>query len=244
MTDAALHYLNGLTALITRLKNDGPAQAIAATAAAVTRAARADRQFFVFGTGHSHMLAEEVLYRAGGLACAVPILSAATMLHEGAVSGSALERTEGLVAPIIGRYGLGAGDVLLVISNSGVNAAPLEAARLGREAGATVVALTSLDYSTAAAKGRTRLADLADIVIDNGIEAGDAIAALPGTDLRAGPASTVVGAAILNAVVVEVAQALAQDGDPPVFRSANMDGAAENNARLVARYRDRNPHLK
>ncbi|WOI55857.1 SIS domain-containing protein [Palleronia sp. LCG004] len=237
-------YLDRLMGHLAALKHGDRAAAIRAAAEAVTQAARADRQLFVFGTGHSHMLAEEVLYRAGGLACAVPILSAATMLHEGAVSGSALERTGGLVAPIIGRYGLGKGDVLLVISNSGVNAAPLDAARIGRDAGATVVALTSLEYSTAAAKGGERLADLADIVIDNGIEAGDAITALPGTDLRAGPASTVVGAAILNAIVVEVADALARDGDPPVFRSANMDGAKENNARLVARYRDRNPHLR
>ncbi len=81
-------------------------------------------------------------------------------------------------------------------------------------------------------------------MVDNGIEPGDAITALPGSDLRAGPASTVVGAAILNAIVVEVASALALDGDPPVFRSANMDGAKDNNARLVARYRDRNPHLR
>lgn len=241
---AAHDYLDRLSARLEALKSGPTADAIQATATAVTKAARADRQLFVFGTGHSHMLAEEVLYRAGGLACAVPILSAATMLHEGAVSGSALERTEGLVAPIFGRYGLGQGDVLIVISNSGVNAAPLDAARIGRDAGATVVALTSLAYSTAAANGRTRLADLADIVIDNGIEAGDAIAALPGSDLRAGPASTVIGAAIMNAIVVEVAHALAQDGDPPVFRSANMPDAAENNARLVARYRDRNPHLR
>ena len=241
---AATQYLDRLTGFLEALKTGETAAAIQSATEAVTTAARADRQLFVFGTGHSHMLAEEVLYRAGGLACAVPILSAATMLHEGAVSSSAMERTEGLVAPIIGRYGLGTGDVLMVISNSGVNAAPLEAARLGRAAGATVIALTSLDYSTAAAKGGTRLADLADIVIDNGIEPGDAITALPGSDLRAGPASTVVGAAILNAIVVEVASALAQDGDPPVFRSANMDGAKDNNARLVARYRDRNSHLR
>lgn len=240
----AHQYLDRLAVLVAALKDRPTSEAITRAAEAVTQAARADRQLFVFGTGHSHMLAEEVLYRAGGLACAVPILSAATMLHEGAVSGSALERTEGLVAPIIGRYGLGAGDVLLVISNSGVNAAPLEAARIGREAGATIIALTSLDYSTSAAKGGTRLADLADIVIDNGIEPGDAIVALPGTDLRAGPASTVVGAAILNAIVVEVASALAKDGDPPIFRSANMEGAKESNARLVHRYRDRNPHLR
>lgn len=241
---AADRYIDRLTAHLNALKDEETANAIQAVARAVSDAARADRQLFVFGTGHSHMLAEEVLYRAGGLACAVPILSASTMLHEGAVSGSELERTPGLVNPIIARYGLGVGDVLIVISNSGVNAAPLDAARIGRQAGATVVALTSLAYSTIAANGGTRLADLADIVIDNGIEAGDAVMSLPGTDMRVGPASTVVGAAIINAIVVQVANALATDGDVPVFRSANMENAAQKNAKLVARYRDRNPHLR
>ena len=240
----AYAYLADITKLLDRLKQGDTAAAIQRTASAVAASARAGGRFLVFGTGHSHMLAEEVLYRAGGLACAVPILSAATMLHEGAVSGSALERTEGLMRPILERYDIAANDVLMVVSNSGVNAAPLETARFGKSKNATVIALTSGRYSSAAAKGRTRLAELADIVIDNGIEPGDAITALPESDMRAGPASTVIGAAILNAIVVEVAGALASDGHPSVFRSANMEGASEINADLVARYRDKNPHLR
>ncbi len=72
---AARQYLDRLTGLLETLKSGETAAAIQSAAEAVTAAARADRQLFVFGTGHSHMLAEEVLYRAGGLACAVPILS-------------------------------------------------------------------------------------------------------------------------------------------------------------------------
>ncbi len=242
MTGPGAAYLATLTEMLGGIaERAGPAMQAAADA--VVEAVRADAVVYVFGTGHSHMLAEEVLYRAGGLAAAVPVLSAATMLHEGAVSGSALERTPGLVGPILDRYGIGARDVLVVISNSGVNAAPLEAARYGRERGAAVVALTSLAYSAQAADGRTRLADLADVVIDNGIPAGDAVAKLPGTELRAGPASTVVGAAILNAIMVDVAARLAAEGDAPVYLSANMPGAAQNNRELVERYRGRNPHL-
>lgn len=242
MTGPGADYLAMLAAMLGGLAGRaGPAMQAAADA--VVEAVRADGLVYVFGTGHSHMLAEEVLYRAGGLAAAVPVLSAATMLHEGAVSGSALERTPGLVGPILGRYGVEARDVLIVISNSGVNAAPLEAARYGRERGATLVALTSLAYSTQAAAGGTRLADMADVVIDNGIPPGDAVAELPGTGLRAGPASTVVGAAILNAIMVDAAARLTAKGEAPVYLSANMPGAAENNRELVKRYRGRNPHL-
>lgn len=242
MSDPEKRYLDTLTGLLTSARattRDARAKAVAA----ILRAVRADGQVYVFGTGHSHMLAEEVHYRAGGLAAVVPVLSAATMLHEGAVSGSALERTPGLILPILDRYGIEARDVLLVISNSGVNAAPVEAARYGKAHGATVIALTSLAYSAAAARGRERLADIADIVIDNGIPAGDAVASLPGTGLRAGPASTVIGAALINAIMVDVATELAADGTPPIYLSANMPGAEENNRHLVAKYRPRNPHL-
>lgn len=220
------------------------AEAIAAAAAAVERTARQDGLVYVFGTGHSHTLAEEAHYRAGGLALTVPILSAVTMVHEGAVSGTAFERIPGMVAPVLARYPIGPRDVLVIASNSGVNVAIIEAAEIGKAAGATIIAVTSLAYSSQAAQGRRRLADLADVVLDNGAPPGDACVALPGTEMRVGPVSTSVGAALLNAVFAEAAARLqAEGGDAPIYRSANMPGAAETNAGLIARYRPRNPHL-
>jgi uncharacterized phosphosugar-binding protein len=219
------------------------AEPMAKAAAVICAAARADHRVYLFGTGHSHMLAEEVHYRAGGLAITIPVLVGSAMLHEGAVISSVYERTEGLVRPVLERYRMERGDVLIITSNSGVNAAPTEAADYGREIGATVIAITSLAYSTAIANGRRRLADLADIVFDNGLPPGDALIDLPGSDIKVGPASTAIGATLLNAIFAEVAAELAKDGDPPVYRSANMPGAKEINQRLVSRYRPRNPHL-
>lgn len=240
--NVATNYLDALSARLSALKTAaGPAMDKAA--AAVAAAVRADNLVYVFGTGHSHMLAEEVHYRAGGPAFAVPVLASAIMLHEGAIASTIMERTKGIAGPILDRYDIGADDVLFVISNSGVNAAPLEAARAGRTVGCTVVAITSVAYSSASAGGRQTLADLADIVVDNGIPPGDAIVELPGTDLRAGPASTSIGAALLNAIFADVAHRLAADGTPPIYLSANMPGAGQNNAKLVERYRSRNRHL-
>jgi uncharacterized phosphosugar-binding protein len=212
-------------------------------ASAICKAARNDGRVYIFGTGHSHMLAEEVHYRAGGLAITIPVLVGSAMLHEGAVISSVYERTDGLVRPVLERYRMRRGDVLIIASNSGVNAAPTEAADFGREIGATVIAITSLAYSTAIANGRRRLADLADIVLDNGLPPGDALIGLPDTSLKVGPASTAVGATLLNAIFAEAAAELARDGDAPVYRSANMPGAKEINEALVARFRPRNPHL-
>ena len=242
MNPVANAYFDELSARLTALKT-GAAEPIAAAAAAIVETARKDGLVYVFGTGHSHMLAEEVHYRAGGLAFAVPILATATMLHEGAVASTMTERTEGVAGPIFDRYPIAKDDVLFVISNSGTNAVPREAAHIGRRIGCTVIAITSVAYSTAAAKGGEKLADLADIVIDNGTPPGDAVVALPGTELRCGPASTVIGVAVINAIFAEVAHSLAADGDAPVYLSANMPGAKESNRALVERYSPRNRHL-
>ncbi|SNY90205.1 Uncharacterized protein, contains SIS (Sugar ISomerase) phosphosugar binding domain [Cohaesibacter sp. ES.047] len=242
MTNMTDGYFDALIDRLTALKS-ATEPAMKAAADAIVKSARSDGRIYIFGTGHSHMMAEEMHYRAGGLAITVPILAAPTMIHEGAIAGTKYERLEGIVSPIFERYNIQPDDVLVVISNSGVNAAPIEAARIGRDIGCTVIGLTSLDYSTASANGRQRLADLADIVIDNGAPPGDAIMSIPGSALKVGPVSTAIGMTILNAIFVEVATQLASDGDAPIYLSANMPGAKEINQKLVERYRARNPHL-
>ncbi|MDM9624382.1 SIS domain-containing protein [Rhizobium sp. S152] len=242
MTEITDLYFSGLIERLQSLKTS-LADPMAAAAAAILDAARNDKRVYVFGTGHSHMLAEEVHYRAGGLAFTVPVLVGSAMLHEGAVISSVYERTQGLVKPVLERYGMQPGDVIIIASNSGVNAAPIEAADYGREIGAKVIAITSVAYSTAVAKGRRRLADIADVVLDNGLPPGDAVIDLAGTELKVGPVSTAIGATIINAVFADVAAQLSKAGEAPIYLSANMPGAAAVNERLVKRYRPRNPHL-
>jgi uncharacterized phosphosugar-binding protein len=242
-TPVAASYLAELTARMGRLL-DQNADAIAAAADAVERTAKADGLAFLFGTGHSHILAEEAHYRAGGLALAVPILSTPLMVHEGAVASTSFERMPGMVEPVLEHYPMGNNDVLFIVSNSGVNIATVEAARIGKARGATVIAVTSQDYSRQAARGRVRLAEIADIVLDNGSPPGDAIVGVPGSELRVGPISTSIGAALINAVFAEVAVRLqSAGGSAPIYLSANMPGAKETNDKLIARYKSRNRHL-
>jgi uncharacterized phosphosugar-binding protein len=242
MTSITDAYFSNLIGRLETLKHTLEAP-MAKAAAAILAAARGDKRVYVFGTGHSHMLAEEVHYRAGGLAFTIPVLVGSAMLHEGAVISSVYERTEGLVRPVLERYAIQPGDVLVIASNSGVNAAPIEAADYGREIGATVIAITSVAYSSAIANGRRRLADIADVVLDNGLPPGDAVLDLPGTDLKTGPVSTAIGVTVLNAIFAEVASELSKSGDAPIYLSANMPGASEINQKLVKKYRPRNPHL-
>lgn len=221
--------------------------AIDAAARAIESSLRRDGLLYIFGSGHSHMLAEEGHYRAGGLAAVVPVLCTPLMLHEGAVASSRFERTGLLGAAVLARYAVTDRDTILIFSNSGVNTVPVELAQAAKDNGMTVIAVIALDYAATVPAGPAgrKLADIADIVIDNQGVPGDALVTVQETGLRTGPASTVTGAFILNAILTEVAWRLAGDGvtRPPIYLSANMPGAAEQNAALIERYRPRNPHL-
>ena len=197
--------------------------AIVAAATAISDALAAQKTWWVFGTGHSHMLAEEVWGRAGGLLAVRPILEPSLMLHEGLEKSSAFERLTGLAKAILDIHPVAADDVLLIISNSGRNAVPVEMAALARERGAKVVALTSRVHTNSvesrAPSGR-KLIDLADVVIDNHGVSGDAIVQRDGNSV--GPTSTVVGALLLQAMVCEVVDILdARGTSPDVYRSLN-----------------------
>lgn len=215
-------------------------------AALVAEAVRQGRFLYAFGTGHSHMLAEEIFYRAGGLANAVPILDPALMLHESAAASSDLEQQPGYAAQLLAKYPLTPGDVLVIASNSGRNAVPVEMALAARELGVKTVAITSLAHSRAFPSrhpsGR-RLFELADLVLDNGGVVGDAGLELAGLPRRAGPTSTLTGALILNLIVVRAIElGLICGHVPDVYASSNSDVPGWN-ASLIAKYRERVRHL-
>jgi len=181
----------------------------------------------VFGTGHSHMLAEELYVRAGGLVHVNAILEPSLMLHEDPARATELERQEGLAAEILVKHEMRAVDVLIVASNSGRNPVPIEMALLAKERGLVVITLTSLAHSQAVASrhssGRRRF-EGADVVRDNGGELGDAVLEVEGHPTRACPTSTVIGAAILNAVVATAIEELLRMGVvPPILVSSNVD---------------------
>ncbi|MBN8248793.1 MAG: sugar isomerase domain-containing protein, partial [Verrucomicrobia bacterium] len=176
----------------------------------------------------------------------VPILDEDLMLHRSAVRSSDLERESGRAGPLLDRYGVAGGDVLLIASNGGRNAVPIEMALGARERGARVVALTNLAQTRAwpsrHCSGR-HLADVADVAINNEGVDGDAVVDFPGSGLRAGPTSTATGAFVLNLLAVQVIEtALARGRSPEVFVSSNAGGEAHNIARIEA-MRPFNPHL-
>ncbi len=249
MTTAKLHGATAYMEAVRDLLDDiarTQADAIDRAASALVETIKCDGTIFLFGSGHSHMLAEEGHYRAGGLAPVTPILIDALMLHEGALRSTAIERIAGLAEGLLKTYAPKPGDVLFIFSNSGVNAVPVEMALAGKQAGLTVIAVISAAYAEVAQRGPTgkKLGEVADIVIDNRGVVGDAVVPIGERGFRVGPTSTIAGAFILNAIVAETAWRLDQQGLPvPAYISANVPGASEHNRALIERYSERNPHL-
>jgi uncharacterized phosphosugar-binding protein len=216
-------FFDRVHAQLERFRNT-QRDALARAAHAVAESLRRGGVLHLFGTGHSHMLAEEVFYRAGGLVPVNPMLDAAVILSGGAERSTRTERTPGAAARIAAAYDLRAGDAGVVISHSGRNPAPVEMAALMREKGLVVIAVTCLGQ--ARGDGEARLAGIADVVLDTGGAVGDAAIVTPAALFPVGPTSTVAGAAILQALVLAVIEELGGSGEPVVnLPSANVPGA-------------------
>ena len=211
-----------------------------------------------FGSGHSELIAREIIGRAGGLMCVTGLIDP---------TGGFIENLPGYGARLAERYdrqyGLRAGEVMIVISNSGKNGSPIDVALHARQRGLTVVALTCLAMSQVTPSehpGGKRLFECADFVLDNGGVPGDAIveiegevkkAASPGRSpataglprrslAKAGPTSTFIGCSVLNWLMLSVIDWLKANGHPvPILLSQNLPGAIEANRALAQKYAGR-----
>ena len=241
-----IEYINNLKKITEKIVTEG-AESIEKAAQAVGKVLTENKKLFIFGTGHSHMLAEELFYRAGGLVQIQPILVDELMLHIDAYGSTEAERKEGLAEKIYNDYSMAEDDTIIIISNSGRNGVVIDMALLCKERGLTVIVLTNLEHTYSGEsrhKSGKRLCEIADIVLNNFGCVGDACISIDGVEGKICPTSTVAGAMILNAVVAEAVEICAKIGfSPDHFASANIDGGDEINEKLIARYKKEIKHL-
>lgn len=232
--DAANRFLNAVRIALDRIE----LPPVRAAAEIIAGALESGGVVHTFGTGHSSLLAQELFYRAGGIVAINPILDPRLGFECGAFESTTFERSAEGAAELAEKAGFRAGDAGVIISNSGANALPVEMAIRMKQSGLKLIVLTNVAQSQATtshhASGK-RLFELADVVLDNHAPAGDAAVEIAGLAVRLGPLSTIVGASILHAVIVEAAEALAASGKPPVaFASANAGAVTTDELRKRA----------
>ncbi len=236
-------YLDAVISNLEQVKSQEK-EALAQAAEAMADSVAGGGMIYVFGCGHSAALSMDIFYRAGGLMLVQPIFGDRVLLnHRPVTETTEWERKEGYAPALFEESGARAGDAMIVLSTSGRNAAPIDMALAAGRAGLTVIVVTSRAYASQLPSRHSsgkRLHEVADIVIDNHAEPGDAVISLPGLEQKVGPTSTAVGSAILQALVVAAAANLVARGEqPPVYLSANIPGGDEHNQKLLARFRDR-----
>lgn len=248
MSDSpATRYLSAVVEHLEAL-HDEERPAIEAAARLVAEHIRADRVVYVYGPGgHSNLAAQEIFFRAGGLMHVSAMLDEGTLLSNGALRSMAVERTPGYGRIVVDDYGIGAGDLLILVNAYGINAALIDAAMSAKERGASVIGVSSVRHADQTApdhparhpSGRN-LHDLVDVVVDSKVPIGDAVLEIPGVSEKVGAVSTFANAYLLNAIVAEAVRLLVADGtEPPIWRSGNAPGGDEANARFLHRFRDR-----
>lgn len=202
---------------------------------------------YIFGCGHSHIFAEDVFYRAGGLAPVRPIFIEPLMLHEGAARSSVFEKKNYFVEKYLTNYEITEKDALIVISSSGTNPVPIDVALWGHRSHALTVAITSFVY---AEKLKSKhhsalfLRDVVDIAIDNKVPLGDAVMKLDSDSIPFAPISSVAGIFLMHSLFAEIVANLSKNHTPlPIFLSGNIPNSEQHNNALLAQYSAKIPEL-
>lgn len=201
----------------------------------------AGRMVHLFGSGHSRILVEEMWPRYGSFPGFHPIVELSLTFHNGVVGANGqrqamfLENTPGLADRILRNFALSRADSAFVISSSGCNVVSIEMAEAFQKQEVKVVALISRRHAEVSASrhpsGR-KLQDCADLVLDTGAPAGDAMVAVPGLDALVSPGSTIGGCLVVNSLKAEIARRLAAANSPPKVLASSASVGAERSQKL------------
>lgn len=202
-----------------------------------------DKVIHTFGTGHSHMLGIEMFARAGGLGNVDAMLDPDTLTAYGAQRSGAMEKCCGVSDVVYDSYNIEKGDIMIITSNSGRNAMPIEMAMRCKKEGVYCIALTNVEQSknqTSRHPSGKRLFEIADCVIDSCVPTADACLDLQG--IKTGPASSIVTMMLVNTIVSEAIKIVQSHGKRPyVFQSQNVDGF--NNDEIYKHFAGRVKHF-
>jgi uncharacterized phosphosugar-binding protein len=188
----------------------------------------------LFGSGHSVIPTLEAFPRYGSFVGLHPLNDPRLMWHNVLGPGGVrellwLERTEQYIDKFLQHQPLAEGDVIVIYSHSGKNAAGIDAALYAKERGLFVVAVTStanLDSPGTHSSGK-RLPEVADAVIDTGVPVEDAVVWVEGQNRPLGGSSTVIASVVSHEIISRTGAIMAARGEQlQTFVSPTVEGAS------------------
>ncbi len=252
MSKTSKFYLETIVSILKQIE-EKEQESIDRAATILAQAVIEDKLINVIGPGgHSNLAAEEVLWRAGGLAPVNPILDPGTILMFGAKRSNYIERTPGYAKAVLDSYEIKKGDVLVIVNAYGINAMTIDCALECKARGVTSIGITSTSFGQHVPKDAPsrhpsgkNLYELVDVFINNYLPLGDAVVEVEGIQQKMGPTSTYCNAFAINLLMIRTAEKLYAMGvKPPVWTSANLPEGDQLNKQYEEKYFSRIKHLR
>ncbi len=225
-----LSYIENITKVIEKIDKE-QSENIKKAAELCAATINSGKLVHLFGSGHSVLPVQDVFPRYGGVVGWHPCMDPRLMWNNVIGPGGArellwIERQEGYIANFLQSYNFQPGEVMIVYSHGGLNAAPIEAAMYAKERGLKVIAITSGENYKVAKPNHSsgkKLGDLADIMIDNCCPLEDALVEIPGYPQKVGASSTVATIVISQSIASQTALKLQELGHKMyIFVSPNV----------------------
>lgn len=238
-----LNYFETMQKIIDEIKATQREQIIKAAQLLATTTKQGGL-IYGFGTGHSHLVVDDAFWRAATPANYCALLEQSATGSFEITKSYDVENTYGIGKSIVDYHRITPQDCMIIISNSGNNIAPVDAALRAKEKGIPIIAITAVkysDYLKTKHKDGVKLKDVADVVLDNCSLIGDAAVDIDGFPMKVGSTSTIPNVFLQNAILCEMVDILVKEGfTPDVYYNGHMafmnEDYAHHNEELVDKY--------
>lgn len=245
MNNEAIFYRNTLVEIMDKILGEG--ETIQKASRVVAEPIAKEEPIHVIGPGgHSNMAAEEVLWRAGGLAPINAILDPGTNLIHGAKRSNFIERTPGYALKVLDAYRVGRkpGEVIIIVNAYGVNSMCIDTVLEAKKRKMMTIGITSRSFADVLPKDHPsrhpsgkNLYQEVDYFLNCHLPYGDAVVEIKGCIQKTGPTSTFCNVFTINLLMIETVKRLMEMGvQPPLWMSANLPGGDEANRQLEEKY--------
>jgi uncharacterized phosphosugar-binding protein len=233
---AALQFHAVAASALANLKDSQLDKIVAASRICARSIARGGL-VFLFGSGHSRMMVDEMTPRQGCFVGFYPLVELSVSNYSSIIGANGLrgalflEKYEGYAEQILQGFRFGANDAFIIISTSGIRPLVVEMALGAKARQLPVVAIVSRSHCESARPAHSsgkKLIDLAEVVVDNLTPVGDCAVRLEGLDWATGPLSTVTGAMIINMIRCETARMLVESGYKPTMLPSHQFAHNQN----------------